>query len=47
MALGRTVAVGTVAWVAGITLLQAYLNEGGIWRGGSSGNFRVGFLPVT
>ena len=47
MTFRRTVVAGTVAWVAGITLLQVYLNQQGQWFGGGSGNFKVGFLPVT
>jgi hypothetical protein len=43
MTFRRTVVVGTVVWVAGITLLQVYLNG----PQGHSGNFHVGFLPVT
>ncbi len=43
MTFGRTVVVGTAVWVAGITLLQVYLNTGD----SRAGNFRVGFLPVT
>jgi hypothetical protein len=45
----RTVLIGTIVWVAVITFLHAALN----WRvfdhdsNGTSGKFRIGFLPVT
>jgi hypothetical protein len=51
MTFGRTVLAGTLAWVAGITLLHAWLNWG-LFEPVSAARqerakFRVGFLPVT
>jgi hypothetical protein len=48
MTFGRTVLIGTIVWVAAITLLHAALN----WRifdskPSESRKFRIGYLPVT
>jgi hypothetical protein len=47
MSFRNTVLLGTAGWVLAITLLQVYLNEGGIGLRSNPDNFRVGFLPVT
>ena len=51
MTLKRTLFWGAIVLVAGITLLQVFVNQGD-WFGGRNRQqglekFRVGFLPVT
>ena len=43
MTFGKTVLVGTVVWLAGITGLYVVLN----YTRHDETKFRVGFLPVT
>lgn len=51
MTLKRTILWGTILLVAGITLLQVFVNQGGRFGGKNQQKgrekFRVGFLPVT
>jgi hypothetical protein len=51
MTLKRTLFLGAILLVAGITLLQLFINQGarfgGMNRQQGSEKFRVGFLPVT
>jgi hypothetical protein len=51
MTFGRTVVLGTFAWVAGITFLHAWLNWGLFEpaqpRSAERKPFKIGYLPVT
>jgi hypothetical protein len=51
MTLKRTLLIGAILLVAGITLLHVFVNQGGGLFGKTQEEagekFRVGFLPVT